>query len=205
MSRALGISLPAPLRHFFSLFPLYTHPPIDSPDKARPLTCPTLWIHVPWSPDADVLSSDVECLKWQAYLALRGLADVAVRWDVAVDGALDARLPNLHVPLKTLPGASEEVKAQDDGEGELLPAHLIPEWVDGQVGALDELEGYVDAAARDESRAWVALLEGNVHAALVRTEYRRLVSASRIRIAEADLTRPVHPPGSQPAVLPVSA
>ena len=71
MSRALGISLPAPLRHFFSLFPLYTHPPINSPDKARPLTCPTLWIHVPWSPDADVLSSDVECLKWQAYLALR--------------------------------------------------------------------------------------------------------------------------------------
>ena len=123
MSRALGISLPAPLRHFFSLFPLYTHPPIDSPDKARPLTCPTLWIHVPWSPDADVLSSDVECLKWQAYLALRGLADVAVRWDVAVDGALDARLPNLHVPLKTLPGASEEVKAQDDGEGELADKH----------------------------------------------------------------------------------
>ncbi|RPD66641.1 hypothetical protein L226DRAFT_479461 [Lentinus tigrinus ALCF2SS1-7] len=167
MSRALGISLPAPLRHFFSLFPLYTHPEIESPDKARPLTSPTLWIHVPWSPDADVLSSDVECLKWQAYLALRGLSDIAVRWDIAVDGALDARLPNLHVLLKTLPGASDEVKAQDDGEGELLPAHLIPEWVDGQVGALDELEGYVDEAARDESRAWVALLEGNVHAALV--------------------------------------
>ncbi len=168
MSRALGISLPAPLRHFFSLFPLYTHPAIESPDKARPLTSPTLWIQVPWSPDADVLSSDVECLKWQAYLALRGLSDIAVRWDIAVDGALDARLPNLHVPLKTLPAASEEVKAQDDGEGELLPAHLIPEWVDGQVGALDELEGYVDEASRDESRAWVALLEGNVHAALVR-------------------------------------
>ena len=93
---------------------------------------------------------------------------MSVRWDVSVDGALDARLPNLHVPLKTLPGASDEVKASDDGEGELLPAHTIPEWVDGQVGALDELEGYVDEAARDESRAWVALLEGNVHAALVR-------------------------------------
>ena len=116
-----------------------------------------------------MLSSDVECLKWQAYLALRGLSDVSVRWDVSVDGALDARLPNLHVPLKTLPGASDEVKASDDGEGELLPAHLIPEWVDGQVGALDELEGYVDEAAKDESRAWVALLEGNVHAALVRS------------------------------------
>ena len=168
MASPLAISLPAPLRHFFSIFPLYTHPPIDSPDKARAVTAPTLWIHVPWSPAADVLSSDVECLKWQAYLALRGLADVAVRWDVAPDGALDARLPNLHVPLATLPGTSARVRADEDGEGELLPAHLIPEWVDGQVGALDELEGYADAAARDESRAWVALLEGNVHAALVR-------------------------------------
>ncbi|KAI0807894.1 hypothetical protein C8Q74DRAFT_99893 [Fomes fomentarius] len=167
MASPLAISLPAPLRRFFSLFPLYTHPEIDSPDRASPVTSPTLWIHTPWSPDADVLSSDVECLKWQAYLALRGLSDIAVRWDISVDGALDARLPNLHVPLKTLPGASEQVKAQEDGEGELLPAHLIPEWVDGQVGALDELEGYVDEAARDESRAWVALLEGNVHAALL--------------------------------------
>ena len=168
MASPLAISLPLPLRHLFALFPLYIHPHIDSPDKAKPVTSPTLWIHVPWSPDADVLSSDVECLKWQAYLALRGLSDVVVRWDIAVDGALDARLPNLHVPLNTLPGASDEIKAQDDGEGELLPAHLIPEWVDGQVGALNELEGYADEAARDESRAWVSLLEGNVHAALVR-------------------------------------
>ncbi|KAI0647541.1 hypothetical protein C8Q79DRAFT_634258 [Trametes meyenii] len=167
MASPLAVSLPAPLRHFFSRFPLYTYPPVDSPDKACPVTQPTLWIHVPWSPDADVLSSDVECLKWQAYLALRGLSNVAIRWDVSVDGALDTRLPNLHVPLKTLPAASKEVKEQDDGEGELLPAHLIPEWVDGQVGTLDELEGYVDEAARYESRAWVALLEGNVHAALV--------------------------------------
>ncbi|KAH9928537.1 uncharacterized protein BXZ73DRAFT_48399 [Epithele typhae] len=172
MASPLALSLPPPLRHLFSLFPLYTHPEISSPDKARPVTSPTLWIQEPWSPNADVLSSDVECLKWQAYLALRGLSDIVVRWDIALDGALEARLPNLHVPLRTLPGASPEVKAQDDGEGELLPAHLIPEWVDGQIGSLNDLEGYVDVAARDESRAWVALLEGNVHAALVRLKFR---------------------------------
>ncbi|KAI8982850.1 hypothetical protein BD414DRAFT_491338 [Trametes punicea] len=200
MASPLALSLPAPLRHFFSLFPLYTHPPIESPDKARPVTSPTLWIHPPWSPDADVLSSDVECLKWQAYLALRGLSDVVLRWDISVDGALDNRLPNLHVPLKTLPGASLEVKQQDDGEGELLPAHLIPEWVDGQVGALDELEGYVDQAARDESRAWVALLEGNVHAALVlhqpsSTSFLNLLSPyqSKLRPLEAVVTHPPAP------------
>ncbi len=169
MASSLSLSLPRPLRQFFGLFPLYTNPAITSFDQAHRVTSPTLWIHVPWSPDADVLSSDVECLKWQAYLALRGLSDISVRWDVSVDGALDARLPNLHVPLKTLSGASDEVKASDDGEGELLPAHLIPEWVDGQVSALEELEGYADEATRDESRAWVALLEGNVHAALVRS------------------------------------
>lgn len=197
MASPFALSLPPPLRHFFTLFPLYTHPPIDSPDKARPVTSPTLWIHPPWSPDADVLSSDVECLKWQAYLALRGLSDIDIRWDVSPDGALDNRLPNLHVPLKTLPGASEEVKQQDDGEGELLPAHLIPEWVDGRIGAFDELEGYADETARDESRAWVSLLEGNVHAALVRV-------LSRAARTCPDSRRKTGPPPTLYDVLPES-
>ncbi|KAH9950263.1 hypothetical protein B0H21DRAFT_724048 [Amylocystis lapponica] len=152
------LSLPAPLRHFFAFFPVYTHPEVSSPYTAASAEQPTLWISRPWSPDADLLSADVECLKWQAYLALRGLTDVVVRWDVAVDGALDGRLPNLHVPRP------------EDGEagGELLPAHLIPEWVDGRLGdGQGVLEGYADEVARDESRAWVSLMEGNVHAALV--------------------------------------
>jgi hypothetical protein len=33
---------------------------------------------------------------------------------------------------------------------------------------MDHLEGYKDEGARDESRAWVDLLEGTVQAALVR-------------------------------------
>ena len=153
------ISLPAPLRQFFSLFPLYTHPSVSSPYTAKKITAPTIWVHPPRDPDADLLSSDVECLKWQAYLALRGLTDVVVRWDVSVDGALESRLPNLHVPLKE----------GEDGGGELLPAHLIPEWADSHLSSgQGELEGYIDEAARDESRAWVALMEGKVHAALVR-------------------------------------
>ena len=55
-----------------------------------------------------------------------------------------------------------------DGEGELLAPHLIPGWVDARVGRVDSVEGYADLAAKDESRAWVALMEGPVHAALVR-------------------------------------
>ncbi|CCM02240.1 uncharacterized protein FIBRA_04321 [Fibroporia radiculosa] len=154
-------SIPKPLRQIFALFPLHTHGPVASPYTASPVAAPTLWIHSPRndnSDNEDLLSNDVECLKWQAYLALRGLSDVSVRWDVTQDGAIDGLLPNLHVPSK-------------DGEqgGELLPAHLIPGWVDGRVGdVLGELEGYTDIAARDESRAWVSLMEGNVHAALVR-------------------------------------
>jgi len=35
----------------------------------------------------------------------------------------------------------------------------------------DPLEGYKDEAARDENRAWVSLLEGVVHAALVCAVY----------------------------------
>lgn len=159
-------SLPQPLRTFFSFFPLHTHEAIISPYASRKIEKPTLWVHPPRSvavepgSDADCLSSDVECLKWQAYLALRGLKDISVRWDVSADGAIDGRLPNLHVPL-------DDAKC-DDGEGALLAAHLIPEWVGRHVGELDALEGYADEPARDESRAWVALMEGNVHAALVR-------------------------------------
>ncbi|PSS31046.1 hypothetical protein PHLCEN_2v2378 [Hermanssonia centrifuga] len=155
-------TLPQPVRNFFSLFPITTYPPVHSPHTAHRIEKPTLWIHPPRSSvlsdglDTDLLSSDVECLKWQAYLALRGINDVAVRWDVSPDGAVDDLLPNLHVPLEK----------GDDGGGELLPAHLIPEWVEKRVGELGSLEGYDNEEARDESRAWVTLLEGNIHAAL---------------------------------------
>lgn len=157
MSSRFSLALPAPLRHFFALFPLYEYPPVPAPYAARPVDAPTLWIRAPRAPADDDLSADVECLKWQAYLALRGCHDIALRWDVSADGALEGQLPNLQLPAAATPG-----------ESTLLPAHLLPGWADARVGALDLLEGYADDAARDESRAWVALMEGNVHAALVR-------------------------------------
>jgi len=155
------ITIPAPLRTFYSYFPLYTYPAIPPPNS-RPITKPTLWILPPRNPDSDqLLSSDVECLKWQAFLALRGFSDIAVRWDVSPDGAIDGRLPNLHLP--------RAVGEKDDGGGELLAAHMIPGWVEKEKtgGEEDVFEGYIDEAAKDESHAWVALLEGKVHAALV--------------------------------------
>lgn len=182
----MAIEIPTAVKSIFSHFPLHTYPATYSPYQAQPIRTPTLWVRPPRSAKAhnepgspDVLSGDVECLKWQAYLALRFSqapqpTRVAVRWDVSVSGALDGRLPNLHVPLDTVPasliGSSEdrEKKVKDDGEGEVLPAHHIPEWVNGRLGEENgELEGYRDPDARDESRAWVALLEGNVHAALL--------------------------------------
>lgn len=157
---ASTLSLPKPLQHLFSHFPLHTYPSVPAPHKASPVTRPTLWVHPPRNvEDPDFLSSDVECLKWQAYLALRGLTNVALRWDIAADGAIEGRLPNLQVPLE----------GSKDGGGQLLPPTLIADWVDGQVGESGALDGYVDDGAKDESRAWVSLLEGNIHAALVRT------------------------------------
>ena len=73
------------------------------------------------------------------------------------DGAISGRLPNLQTP-------SERTK---DPDGELIAAQDIPTWIDEKVGALDDLEGYRDVESRDESHAWIALLEGDVHAALV--------------------------------------
>jgi metaxin len=154
----MSLSLPRPLRTFFAYFPLHAYPAIQPPSRFA-LTSPTLWIVPPRSLNDGPLSSDVECLKWQAYLALRGLTDIAVRCDIPSDGALDERLPNLQIPVDAPAGS----------KGKLLPAYRIPEWVDERVGdSMDHLEGYKDEAARDESRAWVALLEGTVHAALVR-------------------------------------
>lgn len=148
------LALPTPLANLFALFPLRTYPPI-LPLSKKPCTAPTLWVQSPVSPD-DTLSADVECLKWQAYLAFRGLTAIHLRTDIHPEGCIDRRLPNLHTP-------SAEIE-----DGELLPARLISTWVDSQKGAVDpHLEGYTDEAARDESRAWVTLLEGAVHAGLL--------------------------------------
>ncbi|KAJ7219527.1 hypothetical protein GGX14DRAFT_436593 [Mycena pura] len=141
------MQVPPAIAHVFSLFPLYSFPPVKPRSGSHPSVA-TIWIHPPRSL---LLSTDVECLKWQAYLALRGVSKTAVRWDISAEGAMGARLPNLHLP-----------------DGQLLPAQLIPTWADE---ALDErerpLEGYKDQVALDESRAWVSLLEGDVHAALM--------------------------------------
>jgi metaxin len=79
------------------------------------------------------------------------------------DGGIDGRLPNLHVPRGKVGG-----EVVEDGDEELLPAHMIPGWVDKTIGAdMGAFDGYRDEAARDESHAWVSLLEGKVHAALI--------------------------------------
>ncbi|KAG6830756.1 hypothetical protein H0H92_014837 [Tricholoma furcatifolium] len=101
-------------------------------------TLPALWI----------APLDVECLKWQAYLALRGI-EIHLRTDIDPQGAVDGHLPNLQTNKTTV-----------------LPAHLIPQWADQQASALPEND-YVSQDARDESQAWIALLEGPVHAALI--------------------------------------
>ena len=152
------LSVPLPLVKLLSYFPLKTYPP-STPTKS-PIVNPLLWICPPPSSaqgKESVLSADIECLKWQAHIALRGLHEVSVRWDVSQEGALNGRLPNLQIP-------SEQTNTPD---GVLQSAEDIPTWIDGKVGALDDLEGYKDVESRDQSHAWIALLEGDVHAALV--------------------------------------
>ncbi|KAJ7444838.1 hypothetical protein FB451DRAFT_1343660 [Mycena latifolia] len=143
------MQIPPAIAHVFSFFPLHTFPPIKLESGRHP-DAPTIWIHPPSSASSP-LSTDVECLKWQAYLALRGLSKIAVRCDISPQGAMGARLPNLHL-----------------ANGQLLPAQLIPTWADEMLDEQERpLEGYKDQAALDESRAWVSLLEGDVHAALI--------------------------------------
>jgi metaxin len=194
-----NIPMPSSLQRFYALFPLHTYkqePALyatifsstASPESSEiegyqvedMAPNATLFIHPPANPAETILSHDVECVKWQAYLALRGIpGGVKVRWDLASEGAIDARLPNLFLPVpkrlvqKEKSGESQKTKMK----GELLESRRIPSWVDGEIGKLTSgdkddgtLEGYKDEEARDESRAWVALLEGDIHAALKATE-----------------------------------
>ncbi|KAJ8523146.1 hypothetical protein ONZ45_g355 [Pleurotus djamor] len=145
---------------FFAAFPLYTHPAVASPNS-KPLSQPTLWILPPDAePESDVLSGDVDCLKWQAYLALRGAKGLAVRWDVASEGALEGKLPNLHV-------MPEESLASPENSG-LLPASMIPTWTNNTLDSTsDPLDGYKNQASKDEGLAWTSLLETHVRAQVV--------------------------------------
>ncbi|KAG2061590.1 hypothetical protein BDR06DRAFT_947068 [Suillus hirtellus] len=158
------LSLPEPLQRFLSKFPLHTYSPIQVISRC-PSQKPTLWIAPPRTTavdqafNSDILSTDVECLKWQAYIALRGLTNIAVRWDISPEGGIDGRLPCLHTPVF------------GDVSSELLAPRSIPGWVNGQVGGGDDpLNGYSDELLKDESHAWVSLLEGVVHAALTLSE-----------------------------------
>ena len=185
----MSLPMPAFLQRFYAMFPLHIYeqeptlpaslfssPASPDPSEAEGYqvediaTNATLFIHPPAKPEETLLSSDIECVKWQAYLALRAIpGGVKVRWDLASEGAVDGRLPNLFLPVpKRL--------ARKDMKGELLESRRIPSWVDGEIGKAtggdegdEALEGYKDDAARDESRAWVALLEGDIHAALKAT------------------------------------
>jgi hypothetical protein len=143
------MSLPPPLLKFFACFPLHTWPAVQQPTTN---TQPTLWVHPQCT---HVLSADVQSLQSQAYIALRGLTHIAIRSDVSQQGAIDGKLPNLH-----LPGPGQQ----------LLPSHRIPEWVDGVVNLPNHpFQGYKDQNTMDESKAWLSLMQGTVHAALVRS------------------------------------
>ncbi|KAF9265544.1 hypothetical protein L218DRAFT_145346 [Marasmius fiardii PR-910] len=173
------MQIPQPLSSLFANFPLHTWPPIYPPLRVH-LTSPTIWINPSSDPDSPLLSGDVECLKWQAYLALRGLDNFQVRTDISPEGAIDGRLPNLHVLLPEKSEVRVEGVVAVDNATHLLAAHHIPGWVDAQLNhnSLDDpLEGYKDGAARDESRAWVSLLEGSVHAALILSTQQTLLSS----------------------------
>jgi len=175
----MSIPLPKFLKDCYALFPLFTYPvslSVHSPslseedeDTVHVAQNPTLCIVPPTRPESSMLSADVQCLKWQAYLALRRIpGGIRVRWDLSPDGALGGSLPNLYLPPP---------KSSRGGQGlcgELLEAERIPSWVDGEIekGPPGVLEGYKHEEARDESHAWVSLLEGDVHAALVTILFR---------------------------------
>jgi metaxin len=131
------LSIPPPLKALFALFPLYTRPAIQRESCSK---SPTLWIHPSFDPSSNFLSSDIECLKWQACTPLRGLSSISVRRDLSPDVGIDRHLPNLCT------------YSESAGDYELLDPKMVPGWVDTQVPA-DTLKGFDGEEAKLESEA----------------------------------------------------
>ncbi|KAF9651470.1 hypothetical protein BDM02DRAFT_3154285 [Thelephora ganbajun] len=184
------VPIPPPLKAFFAHFPLHTHPAIQTRERQNCSKSPTLWIHPPFDPSSNFLSSDIECLKWQAYIALRGLSNISVRWDLPPDAGIDGHLPNLCT------------YSESTADYELLDRKMIPSWVDTQVPA-DGLDGFNNEEAKLESEAWISLLEGTVHAAVVRrprsvSQYALTPSQTLAQPPKPLLSRLISPPSFQP-------
>jgi metaxin len=136
-----------------SAFPLVTYPPltITAPLSAKDTSEPVLWVHPAQEEESPNLSQDVECLKYQAYLALTltGLR-MKIRTDVDEQGAMNGKLPNLYA------------------NGKLMERHDIFGWAAEERGQPEEPEwdGYRDEKTKEESLEWVKLLEGVIHHAL---------------------------------------
>ncbi|KAJ1309584.1 hypothetical protein OPQ81_006357 [Rhizoctonia solani] len=196
------LPIPAPIKKFFSFFPLYRYPanlppttPLSSAQGAVLLIAPPTYAKYasdPFDllPGVSHLSADPESLRWQAYLALRGVENVHVSWAVGPEGGapklvlpagakkplgVDMDSPNESLGEETAPSAKnidtdekDQGKVEIEAIRELIDPARIPVWVDSIQGrSVDSLEGFVDAAARDESRAWVALLDGVVRSVLL--------------------------------------
>ncbi|QRV99894.1 glutathione S-transferase [Ceratobasidium sp. AG-Ba] len=195
---ASSIPVPAPVKHFFSLFPLLRYPanlppptPLTSSRGATLLIAPPPKAHLSSDdplrvhPSGSHLSADVESLRWQAYLALRGVTDVRVSWAAGVEGGVpklvlpagakrplgvdvDSLTESLESETISAEKPDEKVDATMSRNREVLDAARIPAWVDSTQGrSVDMLEGFIDDAARDESRAWTVLVEGVIRSVLL--------------------------------------
>ncbi|CAE6440694.1 unnamed protein product [Rhizoctonia solani] len=189
------LPIPAPIKKFFSLFPLYRYPanlppptPLGNAQGAVLLIGPPTYAKYASDefellPGLSHLSADPDSLRWQAYLALRNVINVQVSWAVGPESGIPklvlpvgAKKP-LGVDIDSLNGSlededagiSEKVDISEKGSDrmeieairEIIDPARIPAWVDAVQGrSVDGLEGFIDAATRDESRAWVALLDG---------------------------------------------
>lgn len=141
--------LPASVQSLFSSFPLHTHPPA-LPQRAKQ-TKAELWVappHPTSGPERTLLSADIECLKWQTYLALR-LGDqlpqrMKLRFDISPEGGVDGRLPVVCQPPAAPRSSAAASSGQTQRQGKqplqdsepplaLLSAMKIPAWVDVQV------------------------------------------------------------------------
>ncbi|MCJ1306780.1 hypothetical protein MMC25_000423 [Agyrium rufum] len=169
-SRITILKLPAPIKRFFDVFPLYTLPPSPLPVSAS-RTDPVHHrsrnaLYVFTTPRASVTNApsfNPSCLKWQTYLKFRGVDFITVL--SSNHASPTGALPCLVLPSKE----TIERHAVPLGAGEKLRRWAVKEG--GKNGKQDGKEDGDDGERNMRYEAYASLVESKIRAAWLYAMY----------------------------------
>lgn len=150
------LALPAPLRHIFDTFPLVTYEESQPPQrvfKDRASHILHLFVSPKPSANGSVLSPNPACLKWQAYLTIKGIS-----FQVASSS-------NHASPSGALPYLQPALASEKEPKPLPIVASKIQRWMESQGAQIEEqdirLDAYMALVDHNIRNAWLYYLYVN--------------------------------------------